>query len=313
MVCRTAVLLILWLIVVVVLKIIEYGVHAFAWVWVKLERLRGSAPQASKPAPPPEPGQSPFASPTHQVPVELPTDPNEAVMRIMKVEETDLYAVLGGTFESSANDLKRLFRRQSLLVHPDKNKSQLASEAFKRLSVAYEVLGDEESRASYDKQARMAGQTANLVDELLTKLRKSKARRRRGMMCDRPGCRDDHERVPVERSLERGRYCETHNAFHLAREGDLWCETETGLVRSYTRTFLCLEKRIWDVTDWARCMKYDEQLPSNAHKAASIDLRSYRRMNQEMNRAENMMEAFLEGLARGDFDPADLHAAFSPR
>ncbi len=88
----------------------------------------------------PEQAQSPSRehqrapdSASPRTPADLPSDPAAAVSRIMAAPETDLYAVLGGSRESSAEDLKRLFRRQSLLVHPDKNKSEVTPRACVRV------------------------------------------------------------------------------------------------------------------------------------------------------------------------------------
>ncbi len=57
------------------------------------------------------------------VPIVIPTDPSAAVERIMAIDEEDFYLVLGVPSASSADELKRVFRKQSLLVHPDKNRS----------------------------------------------------------------------------------------------------------------------------------------------------------------------------------------------
>jgi hypothetical protein len=87
-------------------------------------------------------------------PIEIPSDPAEALARIMKSDEQDLYKILGASSTATPEEMKKLFRRQSLMVHPDKNKHKVcvfrrvlmvqdAMEAFKRLSHAYELLGDE--------------------------------------------------------------------------------------------------------------------------------------------------------------------------
>jgi hypothetical protein len=53
--------------------------------------------------------------------ITMPSDPSEAVIRIMKCDEEDFYGILAASSECAQDDLKKLFRRQSLLVHPDKN------------------------------------------------------------------------------------------------------------------------------------------------------------------------------------------------
>lgn len=63
-----------------------------------------------------------------------------------------LYEVLG--IERSADDdaIKKAYRKQALIWHPDKNADRLeeAGQRFKEISNAYEVLSDKQERAWYD-------------------------------------------------------------------------------------------------------------------------------------------------------------------
>lgn len=61
------------------------------------------------------------------------------------------YEVLGVTRECSADELKKAYRKTSLRVHPDKNTAQGASNAFQRVTDAYETLSDERKRQIYDQ------------------------------------------------------------------------------------------------------------------------------------------------------------------
>ena len=54
-------------------------------------------------------------------PIVIPVDPMLAVERIMREDEHNLYRIVGCTRSASVDDMKKLFRRQSLLIHPDKN------------------------------------------------------------------------------------------------------------------------------------------------------------------------------------------------
>ncbi|CAH0016665.1 unnamed protein product [Clonostachys rhizophaga] len=77
-----------------------------------------------------------------------------AVIRIRRCGATDFYDILG--LESvrttcTETEIKKAYRKQSLLTHPDKNGHQHADEAFKMVSRAFGILGDKEKREKYDK------------------------------------------------------------------------------------------------------------------------------------------------------------------
>ena len=48
------------------------------------------------------------------------------------------------------SEIKRAYRRLSLLYHPDKNKTPEATEKFQQISEAYHVLSNEQSRCKYN-------------------------------------------------------------------------------------------------------------------------------------------------------------------
>lgn len=63
----------------------------------------------------------------------------------------DYYKVLGVKKNSSSAEIKKAYRRLARKYHPDFNPGDLKSEEkFKQISEAYEVLGNEEKRKSYD-------------------------------------------------------------------------------------------------------------------------------------------------------------------
>lgn len=66
----------------------------------------------------------------------------------------DFYEVLGVSKSSSADELKRAYRKLALEYHPDKNKSKEAEEKFKEINQAYEVLSDPQKRSTYDQVGR---------------------------------------------------------------------------------------------------------------------------------------------------------------
>ncbi|MBO3664151.1 molecular chaperone DnaJ [Microbacterium stercoris] len=62
----------------------------------------------------------------------------------------DHYEVLGVPREASTDDIKKAYRKLARQLHPDVNPSAEASEQFKLVTHAYEVLSDDEKRRRYD-------------------------------------------------------------------------------------------------------------------------------------------------------------------
>ncbi|OKL42584.1 DnaJ C-terminal domain-containing protein [Pseudovibrio exalbescens] len=64
----------------------------------------------------------------------------------------DPYSVLGLDKNASAADIKSAFRKLAKKYHPDQNKDNpKAQEKFSEINLAYELLGDAEKRAQYDR------------------------------------------------------------------------------------------------------------------------------------------------------------------
>lgn len=64
----------------------------------------------------------------------------------------DYYAVLGIRKNASAEDVKKAFRTLALKYHPDRNPGDVEAERrFREVAEAWEVLGDPEQRARFDK------------------------------------------------------------------------------------------------------------------------------------------------------------------
>src|SRR6478609_11929186 len=62
------------------------------------------------------------------------------------------YDLLGVQKDASEQDIKSAFRKLALKYHPDRNPDdKVAEEKFKELGEAYDVLGDPEKRAAYDR------------------------------------------------------------------------------------------------------------------------------------------------------------------
>jgi molecular chaperone DnaJ len=69
----------------------------------------------------------------------------------------DHYETLGVQRNASSDEIKKAYRKLARELHPDVNPSEQAQERFKSVTHAYEVLGDEQSRRSYDSGGSEAG------------------------------------------------------------------------------------------------------------------------------------------------------------
>jgi molecular chaperone DnaJ len=71
--------------------------------------------------------------------------------------DKDYYAVLGVPKNASAAEIKKAYRKLAQQHHPDTNPGNDAAEdRFKEISAAYDVLGDEDKRKSYDRVREMS-------------------------------------------------------------------------------------------------------------------------------------------------------------
>lgn len=63
----------------------------------------------------------------------------------------DFYDILGVSKNASESEIKSAYRKAALKWHPDKNKDKDATEKFKEVNEAYEVLSNKDKRAKYDQ------------------------------------------------------------------------------------------------------------------------------------------------------------------
>lgn len=68
------------------------------------------------------------------------------------MNQRDYYEILGVARDASAKEIKAAYRKLALQYHPDRNPGDEVAEAnFKEAAEAYEVLSDEQKRATYDR------------------------------------------------------------------------------------------------------------------------------------------------------------------
>ena len=64
----------------------------------------------------------------------------------------DYYATLEVTPQASDEEIKRAYRKLALQYHPDRNQgNKTAEDKIREINAAYEVLGDPETRKSYER------------------------------------------------------------------------------------------------------------------------------------------------------------------
>ncbi|MCG9899520.1 MAG: molecular chaperone DnaJ [Hydrotalea sp.] len=73
------------------------------------------------------------------------------------MSKRDYYEVLGVSKSSSADEIKKAYRKVAMQYHPDRNPGDKeAEEKFKEAAEAYEVLSDQDKRAKYDRYGHQA-------------------------------------------------------------------------------------------------------------------------------------------------------------
>ena len=77
------------------------------------------------------------------------------------MSKRDYYEILGVQKSSSAEEIKKSYRKVAMQYHPDRNPGdKAAEEKFKEAAEAYEVLSDADKRAQYDRYGH-AGVSGN--------------------------------------------------------------------------------------------------------------------------------------------------------
>jgi molecular chaperone DnaJ len=67
------------------------------------------------------------------------------------MSKRDFYEVLGLSKNASQDEIKKAYRQMARQYHPDVNKASDAEAKFKEAKEAYDVLGDDQKKAQYDR------------------------------------------------------------------------------------------------------------------------------------------------------------------
>ncbi|KAL8264222.1 hypothetical protein R6Q59_022352 [Mikania micrantha] len=157
--------------------------------------------------------------------------------------------------------LKKEYRKKAMLVHPDKNMgSPLASESFKKVQCAYEVLSDSLKKRDYDEQLRkkesktLSHKSPSTSHQDDSEYCSVESRR---IQCTK--CGHSHIWVCTSRIKSKARWCQDCCQYHQAKDGDGWVEYKGSLSFDrpnkveIPRAFVCAESKIFDVSEWAIC------------------------------------------------------------
>ncbi|XP_049959574.1 uncharacterized protein LOC126477457 isoform X1 [Schistocerca serialis cubense] len=197
--------------------------------------------------------------------ISLPCTGEEAMKRLLACKGKDPYSILGVTPHSSDDDIKKYYKRQAFLVHPDKNNQPGAEEAFKILVHAFELIGEPERRKAYDRrvaETQQVEQAWSELNDLLSQLHQKMEYAANTIRCTNCGKR--HRRISVDRPCYAARLCAQCKIHHAAREGDIWAESSMlGFLWHY---YACMDGAIYDITEWAACQADNlRHLRANTH------------------------------------------------
>ncbi|KAL0911075.1 hypothetical protein M5K25_019186 [Dendrobium thyrsiflorum] len=186
---------------------------------------------------------------------------NDEMKRIMN--SSTHYEALGFPRRNSIDPivLKKEYYKKAMLVHPDKNNGKpLASESFKKLQCAYEVLSDFTKKKNYDEHLRKE-ESGRVVQRSCSSSRQDgvdfHSEESRRIDCTK--CGHSHIWICIKRSKSSARWCQDCSQYHQAKDGDGWVEYRLSSIFSASqkveipRAFVCAESKIFDVSEWAIC------------------------------------------------------------
>jgi len=235
--------------------------------------------------------------------IKLPETSEEAMNRLLTCQGKDAYSILGLRSDVTDEEIKRYYRRQAVLVHPDKNQQPGAEEAFKILGQAFEVIGNSEKRTVYDRkiqEEKLSEDVIQKFSDLLGKFHEKMEEASLWMQCN--NCGEKHRRYPTEKPVYSARKCNRCQCHHAAKEGDIWAETT--FMGFKWHFYACMENKVYDVTPWISCQPnmIDKFQPNSHAVRMRMGLSSNGSNSQQQRPATaGAREAELENLLKNLF------------
>ncbi|GMR36876.1 hypothetical protein PMAYCL1PPCAC_07071 [Pristionchus mayeri] len=228
--------------VVNLIALIRYGIEgARMEVRVKMHEIRGKASEWWN-----KKKEEEAFGLVHNI--RMPETGDQALERLIHARGQDAYSVLGLRWDENDEVIKSYYKKQALLVHPDKNKREGAEEAFQILSKAFEVVSTPEKRKKYDAERMMSGPLRKEFTELYRVLQVKVEETRNRMECN---CGSSHVRVACKLPQQAARYCRKCDTRHAAKNLDLWAESR--ILGSFWVYYTCVNGVVYEVSAWANC------------------------------------------------------------
>ncbi|GMT15017.1 hypothetical protein PFISCL1PPCAC_6314 [Pristionchus fissidentatus] len=232
--------------------------------------------------------------------IRLPETAEEALERLLNARGEDAYAVLGVRSDESDEVIKSYYKKQALLVHPDKNLMDGAAEAFQILSKAYEVVSTPDKRRKYNAERMQAHPLHKELTELYHALKTKMEETRNRMDCD---CGMTHMRVACKLPMQAARYCRKCDTRHACKNLDIWVESRFfGLIWVY---YTCVNGIVYDISSWANCSTNQlKHLKADNHNVI------YRMLTTQQNReARQRADRYLRMLSEGLEKATSMHVS----
>lgn len=90
---------------------------------------------------------------------------------IQQWDDTDFYEVLGVSKTATVEEIKKVYRKLVMKIHPDHDKDKKHTEEFHIVQKAYEVLSDPDMRKFYDENGFVDGHVVGIEEEAKNMIR----------------------------------------------------------------------------------------------------------------------------------------------